>query len=138
MADKEYWLKALGTSSDPMPDDWRSIKVLTHAATFGRHPSVKAGDGIYYATGKGVIFAAGDVTSYPYQAESPTETHWSWRVNVRLDHQKDFIHNGASLDDLSVDGRDLRKSIRQQSHVRLSKAEYDAAIEEELAFRPES
>ena len=126
---KEFWLKALGTTADPMPDDWRSITVLTHSATFGRHPSVKAGDGIvYYATGKGLVFAAGLVTSYPYQAESPTETHWPWRVNVRLDHQKDFIHDGVPLEDLSVGERDLKVSMRRRSHIRLSQAEYDAAV----------
>jgi hypothetical protein len=112
-----------------MPDDWRSIKVLTHAATFGRHPSVKAGDGIvYYASGKGLVFAAGEVTSYPYEAESPTETHWPWRVNVRLDWSKPFIHEGVALENLNVDGRDLRVSMRRRSHIRLSEKEYEAAI----------
>lgn len=128
---KEYWLKALGTSAtgQQMPDDWRSIEVLTHAATFGRHPSLKAGDGIvYYATGRGLIFAAGEVTSYPYQAESETETHWPWRVNVRLDWNKPFIHEGVPLEHLNVDGRDLRVSMRRRSHIRLSEAEYETAV----------
>jgi len=128
---KEYWLKALGMGArgQQMPDDWRSITVLTHAATFGREPSVKAGDGIvYYASGKGLVFAAGDVTSYPYRAESPTETDWPWRVNVRLDWSVDYIHEGVPLEDLNVNGRDLRRSMRRRSHIRLSEKEYEAAV----------
>src|SRR4051794_10084626 len=120
---KEYWLKALGMGArgQQMPDDWRSINVLTHAATFGREPSVKAGDGIvYYASGKGLVFAAGEVTSYPYRAEDPSEANWPWRVNVRLDTQVEYIHEGTPLESLNVGDRDLRSSMRRHSHIRLS------------------
>ena len=73
-------------------------------------------------------YPAGEVTSYPYQAESPTETHWPWRVNVRLDWRKPFIHEGVALEGLSVDGRDLRRSMRRRSHIRLSEKEYEVAV----------
>ena len=129
---REYWLKALGTSApgDQMPDDWR-ITVLTRAATFSRRPSVKAGDGIvYYATGWGLVFAAGEVTSYPYlsKADAPTEEGYPWWVNVRLDWSRRFIHDGVPLDRLNVEGRDLRRSIRQHGHIRLREKEYEAAV----------
>jgi hypothetical protein len=128
---KEYWLKALGMGArgQQMPDDWRSITVLTHSATFAREPSLKAGDGIvYYASGKGLIFAAGEVTSYPYRAEDPSESNWPWRVNVRLDHQKEWIHEGAALETLNVGDRDIRVSMRRRSHIRLTEDEYNAAV----------
>ena len=62
----EYWLKALGMGArgQQMPDDWRNIKVLTEHATFRRNSSLKPGDRIvYYAAGKGLLFAEGEVTS---------------------------------------------------------------------------
>lgn len=129
---REYWLKALGMGArgQQMPDDWRSISVLTRAATFGREPSVKTGDRIvYYAAGKGLVFAAGEVTSYPYRAEDPSEGDWPWRVNVRLDLQKEWIHDGAPLETLNVGKRDIRVSMRRRSHIRLTEDEYNAAVD---------
>jgi hypothetical protein len=42
----------------------------------------------------------------------------------------DFIHDGVPLDELNVDGRYLRESIKQHSHIRLTPAEYEAAVEQ--------
>ncbi len=38
-----------------------------------------------------------------------------------------------SLESISVDGRDLRASIRQQSHIQLRELEYERAVELLLA-----
>lgn len=112
-----------------MPDDWRTIDVLTRAATFARRPSLRPGDQIaYYASGKGIVFATGVVTSHPYEVhEDGTESNWPWRVNVQLERYVDFIHDGVALEDLSVANRNLRKSVRQQSHIRLSEDEFSVA-----------
>ena len=130
---KEYWLKSLGMGAraEQMPDDWRRIRRLTHAATFRRHPSVKTGDEIaYYASGKGIVFATGRVRSHPYEAkEVGAESNWPWQVDVDIEESVEFIHNGVPLEDLNVGERDLRRSIRQKSHVRLTPAEYRAAVE---------
>ena len=128
---QEFWLKALGMGArgQRMPDDWRSIIVLTHAATFSREPSLKAGDGIvYYGSGWGLIFAAGVVTSYPYRSDDPSDADWPWRVNVRLDWQKEWIHDGPPLETLNVGDRDVRVSMRRRSHIRLTEDEYNAAV----------
>jgi hypothetical protein len=128
---QEFWLKALGMGAreQRLPDDWRSITVLTHCATFAREPSLKAGDAIiFYASGWGLIFAAGQVTSYPYRAEDPSESSWPYRVNVRLDHQKAWVHDGSPLETLNVGDRDVRVSMRRRSHIRLTDAEYNAAL----------
>jgi EVE domain-containing protein len=110
-----------------MPDDWRQIKVLTQAATFRRRPSIKTGDKIvYYAAGWGLVFAAGTVTSHPYY--DPEDQPWAWKVDVDVEMYRTFIHEGVALDGLSVDGRELTRSMRRRSHLRLSEAEYREAI----------
>ena len=128
-----YWLKALGMGArgEQMPDNWRNIDVLTRHATFKRQSSFKPGDKVvYYASGKGLLFAEGDVTSAPYYVQEPgIESSWPWRVDVEINSSVDFIPRGPTLDDASVDGRELRRSIRQKSHIRLSEAEYRAAVD---------
>jgi len=92
---------------------------------------MKTGDRIvYYAAGFGLIFAAGVITSHPYLRRSDGEEDWPWRVDVTLDEECSlrFIHNGISLEDVSVDGRDLRRSVRQKSQIRLREDEYHAAV----------
>jgi len=92
---------------------------------------MKTGDGIvYYAAGFGLLFAAGTVASHPYFDPADGEEDWPWRVDVSLDEESSlrFIHHGVSLDEASIDGRDLRRSIRQKSHIRLTENEYRAAI----------
>lgn len=130
---RDYWLKTfgMGARESRMPDDWRSVRVLTAHATSKRNSSMKTGDGIvYYAAGFGLLFAAGTVTSYPYIEPTDGEEEWPWRVDVSLDEGASlrFIHHGVSLDEVSIDGRDLGRSIRQKSHIRLSETEHAAAI----------
>ncbi len=129
----EYWLKALGMGArgQQMPDNWRNIDVLTRHATFKRQSSMKPGDKVvYYAAGKGLLFAEGDITSGSYyEKEGGTESSWPWRVDVDIKSSIDFIPRGVALEDASVDGRDLKRSIRQKSHIRLRDAEYQAAVE---------
>jgi hypothetical protein len=90
---------------------------------------VARGDGIvYYAAGTELVFAAGSVASYPYQVEEAWTPHWSWRVDVSVDASREYIHDGIPLEDLNVEDRDLRLSIKRHSHIRLSDAEFDAAL----------
>jgi hypothetical protein len=42
----------------------------------------------------------------------------------------DFVHDGVPLEALNVDGRDLRRSIRQHSAIRLTQAEGETAVSE--------
>lgn len=121
----------MGARGEQMPDNWRDIEVLTRHATFKRQSSLRPGDKVvYYASGKGLMFAEGDVTSGPYYLQqSGIESNWPWRVDVEINSSVDFIPRGASLDEASVEGRDLKRSIRQKSHIRLSEAEYQAAAE---------
>src|SRR6185437_11822688 len=118
------WIKALGGGPRDarIPDDWAQVAdgLFHHAVTFGRRPNMKRGDRIaLYASGWRLVFAVGEVTSHPYQAESSTETSWPWRVNVHLNHSVRYVHDGVPLDDLSVAHRDLSVSMRRRSHMRL-------------------
>ncbi|HET7484312.1 MAG TPA: hypothetical protein VFJ64_02940 [Solirubrobacterales bacterium] len=130
----DHWLKALGMGArgQQIPDDWSSVAdgLFHNAITFAARPGLAKGDGVVlYAAGTGLIFAVGSVTSYPYLAEEDATTGWPWRVNVKLDHWRQFIHDGEPLSALSVEDRDLRKVIKRRSHIRLSDAEYAAATQ---------
>lgn len=133
------WIKSWGEGARErqVRDDWKSEAggLLVNAVTFGpreRRPSVGTGDGIiYYAAGWQLLFAAGRVTSYAYLFEAEGATPWPWRVNVQLDDDRtrQFIHDGVPLDSLNVDGRDFRTLMRRRSHLKLSDAEYRAALD---------
>jgi hypothetical protein len=82
---------------------------------------------VYYGAGYGVVFAAGKTTSIPWDEKSD-DSPWPFRVRVDLSIALDFIHDCVPLDDMSVDGRNLRASVRQHSHIRLTEREYQAAL----------
>jgi hypothetical protein len=127
------WLKLIGTSAEPLKDAWLDERDFFRGyATFPRRPGIKPGDGIaYYATGIGSVFAFGSVTTFPYEVEGEHDGY-PWRAGVALDTWRTFVHEGIPLDLLSIDGRDLRGSIKQKSHIALSDAEF-AAISPALA-----
>jgi hypothetical protein len=113
-----------------MPDDWRSVgnSLFERAITFAQRSSVEPGDKIVlYAAGWGAFFAAGTAESYPYPQEG--DDPWRWRVDLSLEHALPAIHDGVPLQVLNVDGRDLRVAMRRRSHIRLTEAEYGAAVE---------
>lgn len=128
-----YWLKALGTSQTPLPDAWktRNNGVLIEHATFGAKPgTVQKGDKIvYYAAGTGQVFGVGTVTSWPYQ-DKKDAAGYDWRVDVELEIAKEFVHEGARLEDLNVPSsrNDVCVRIKRRSHVQLSADEFDAAV----------
>jgi hypothetical protein len=128
----DNWLKSLGMGArgQQLPDDWGTVGsgLFHNAITFASNSSLKRGDGVVlYASGTGLFFAVGSVTSFPYLAEESSGTDWPWRVNVELDHWRDFVHDGEPLADLSIDGRNLGQVIKRRSHVRLSNSEFAAA-----------
>jgi hypothetical protein len=123
------WLKMLGTTERQMQDDWLNEgKRMKDCVASRKRMSMRPGDGIaLYATGRGAVFAFGRVTSFAYQRPDPNDEGFEWCVNVDLgSNYRDFLHEGVPLDLVSVDGRDLRKSIKQQSHIKLSPVEFDA------------
>jgi hypothetical protein len=128
-----YWIKALGSTHDPLPDDWRARNngVLINHATFPWRPgAVRKGDRIvYYATGKRVVFAVGTVTTQPYE-DPDNAAGFNWRVGIHLDLAKDFLHDGVPLEMLDQPTSHNRVGLRikRRSHVQLSVDEFHAAV----------
>jgi hypothetical protein len=136
------WLKLLGTGDGSM--DESVVPLVLRRIGFPRKPSVQVGDKIVlYALGHDRAFAIVEVFSPVTSGDGPHP--WDrWRCDVRPVLWTDYA-SAPSLDDLIVpDGRDLRASIRQQSHVRLRDAEYrlavaaleDAGAERDGLYRP--
>jgi len=126
-----YWLKAFGLIQAPVEDDWKLHKdgLLTRTATFPRRSGVRPGDKlVYYAVGQRVVFGVYEATSLPFNGE-PGDP-WGWHVKVAPIVDVDFIHDGVPVEALNVDGRDLRRSIRQHSAIRLTRPEGEAAVSE--------
>jgi hypothetical protein len=56
------------------------------------------------------------------------DAEWfEWRVDIELQQHKRFLHEGLPLEVVSVDGRDLLRSIWRVSHIKLRPAEFEAA-----------
>ncbi|MBW8058857.1 MAG: hypothetical protein FVQ78_00695 [Solirubrobacterales bacterium] len=128
----DNWIKSLGMGArgHQLRDDWGNERdgLLRRALTFARRPGLANGDGVVlYAAGVGLFFAVGKVTSHPYLDETDT-TPWPWRVHIELDQSREFLHDGEPLELLNVEERDLRKVIKRRSHIRLSEAEFEAAV----------
>ena len=87
---------------------------------------------IVASRGHGSVFAIGTVKSFAFEHGEPGHKDFDWRVDVQLDHVREFLHEGVPLDLVSVDGRDLRGSVKQKSQIRLSPEEFKA-IEKALA-----
>jgi len=126
-----FWLKAFGVVRAPVDDDWKRHKngLLTRTATFPRRSGIRPGDQlVYYAVGQRVVFGVYEATSLPFNAE-PGDP-WGWHVKVASLVEVEFVHDGVPLENLNVDGRDLRRSIRQHSAIRLTAPEGEAAVSE--------
>lgn len=131
MADN--WLKALGGGArgKRIPDEWATLEggLFLRFSTFGREPSIRRGDRIaLYGAGWRLVFATAEAVGYPHPRESLAGSDWPWAVEHHITHSVPFIHDGVPLEDLNVDGRDLRVSMRRRSHIRLSDAEFDAVV----------
>lgn len=91
---------------------------------------MKTGDRIvYYASGIGLVFTVGTVTSYPYRLDEAWSEEWQRVVNVKLNAMREYIHDGVPLEALNAAGRELRSSIKRRSHIRLLDPEYERAVE---------
>jgi hypothetical protein len=132
------WLKAWGLPQQRLRDDWKNHKggLLTRVATFSRRPSARPGDRLfYYAVGDRVVFGIYEVTSLPFESDEDGD-RFTWTLKVRRVIDLDFLHDGVPIEELNVDGRDLRISIRQKGAIRLRNAEPEVA-EAELRRRVE-
>jgi hypothetical protein len=133
-----FWVKSLGTSTDRVPSaGLASISWITDDIGFPVDPAVRPGDRlVLYASGHGVIFGVVEVNLPP--SLDNRARPWSYRVPVRPRLVLDELDRCPELAVVSDGSRDVRKSIRQQSHIRISEAEYLAATQALLAAADES
>ena len=129
----DNWLKALGGGArgKRIPDEWATLEdgLFLRLSTYGREPSIKRGDRIaLYGAGWGLVFATAEAIGYPHPRDSLAASDWPWAVEHHVTHSVRFIHDGVPLEDLNVDSRDLRVSMRRRSHIRLSDAEFEAVV----------
>ena len=124
-----YWLKSLGTHKEPIPTTGlASIEWITEDIGFPVDPNVRPGDRlVLYASGFGQIFGVVEV-NLPPSLDMEAEP-WSYSVPVRARIVIDDLERAPLLEALNAGSRDVRRSIRQQSHIRLAAEEYDAAVE---------
>jgi hypothetical protein len=99
---------------------------------FPRRPSIRVGDKIaLYVLKKDRVF--GIVEAFSPVREGEGDNPWDkWLLDVREVMSLSYA-DSPSLDAISVAGRDLRKSITQQSHLQLRDLEYRRAVELLLA-----
>ena len=124
-----YWLKSLGTHKERIPTTGlASIEWITDDIGFPVDPNVRPGDRlVLYASGFGQIFGVVEV-NLPPSLDNQAKP-WSYRVPVRARIVIDDLERAPRLETLNAGSRDVRRSIRQQSHIRLAAEEYEAAVE---------
>jgi hypothetical protein len=121
-----YWLKVAGTGENPFDrgdwaarhQSWRNSHGV--AEMFPRRPRVTAGDRlIMYAAGshlnfrEGRIYAVQEVLSEP---EPSGNERWRWQVSSRMITPGPRLEHCPTITDIDVE----RRSVRRQSHIRLT------------------
>src|SRR3954453_19088029 len=121
MDERTYWLKSIGSSDDPQADDWPESAPQelseVHFPNKGK-PRVRPGDYlVYYASGQERIVGIAEVFTPP--TKDSGEQRWPWRCEVRPRIIISRIHRSPLLDEVSGPEKNIRPSVRQQSHIAL-------------------
>ena len=124
---RSVWLKAVGAQGWPIDEVWWNAEDHVHVVDFPYRPkSIKPGDLlVLYAAGTGTLVGIVKVTGTYYRADR--HDRWPWAVDTKILVAKP-LSKGIPLNALSTE-RPIGKSIRQKSHVRLSKGESAAATD---------
>jgi len=118
-----YWLKALGHAAGPLPARWLedgSLRSLRRTG-FPRRPRMAAGDRlVYYASVWQRVFAVVEVVAEP--VEHP---RWPWAIAVEPLLVVPDLDAAPPVEAIGV----FARSMSQQSHIRLTPAQYERAVE---------
>lgn len=129
------WLKSVGSSSDPLEDDWPEKRpYLLDSVWFPKHPrSIRRGDLlVYYAASRGMLPAVVEVLSDEVHEDYDHPRYserWPWRMTVKPLLLVPRLPDAPPLSAIGVDP--LR--VRRQSHILLRPDELAAA---RCAFMP--
>lgn len=126
-ANRTVWLKAIGAQGLQPDEIWWDERNRDEGVDFPLRPkSVRPGDLlVVYAAGTGKIVGAMEVTGPWYEARR--YPRWPYRVDTKILAARP-VSQGIPLELLSGE-REIGKSIRQKSHIRLSEGEASKALE---------
>jgi len=119
-----YWLKMIGSGNAPYPTLYDKPWVDFSRSRWPRQ--VHPGDHLvlYASGGLKRVFAIAEVTSEVYEQDE--YQLWPYRVDVR------YLINlhpsvGVHIDEVSTASRDLLRSLRRRSYLKLTPEEYKRA-----------
>ncbi len=126
------WLKVIGASWHPIRHDWTTEgRHLLRTATFSHRCSWEPGDEfVYHAIGAegSRVVAIGVVLSSCRHDPSLDPFSFDFACDVKIKTKRNLVADGIPLEELNVPGtRDLRRSVSQKSHIRLSDEEFERA-----------
>lgn len=137
MADRDdpgrgHWLKAIGHARGPLPEAWltgeRAATRLSRTG-FPRRPRIASGDRlVLYASVWRRVFGVVEVVGEPTDAPPPggaRSARWPWWVAIEPLVVVPHLDNAPPVEAIGVAAR----SMRQQSHIRLTAAQYELAVE---------
>jgi hypothetical protein len=120
-----HWLKALGHAAGPLPARWLedgSLRSLRRTG-FPRRPRMVPGDRlVYYASVWQRVFAVVEVVAEPEPVEHP---RWPWAIAVEPLLLVPDLDAAPPVEAIGV----FPRSMSQQSHIRLTPAQYERAVE---------
>jgi hypothetical protein len=123
-----YWLKSIGASDDLLDKNWLDDrKDLLDEIRFAtnKRPSGVARDDrlVLYAAGWECFYGIAIVTSAEPR-EDLAEERWPWVLDVRVPLVVPRLDLAPRLHEMDV----ATTSVRQQSHISLTAAQYEKAI----------
>ncbi|MDQ3743941.1 MAG: EVE domain-containing protein [Acidobacteriota bacterium] len=119
------FLKLIGSAENPCPEFYEKSYV-----DFSRNPrQVQPGDHLvlYAAGGLKRVFAIAEVMSGVYDAGSDYDGRWPYRVDIRYIVGPVPASKGVHVNEVSTSERDLLRSVRRASYLKLSPEEYEQA-----------
>jgi hypothetical protein len=126
--DQTLWLKAIGHARGPLPESWladgRAPARLTRTG-FPRRPRMVEGDRlVLYASVWKRVFGIVEVTGAPTYDESASR-RWPWSVAIEPLVVIPHLTNAPPIEAIGVAPR----SMSQQSHIHLTRRQYELAVE---------
>jgi hypothetical protein len=120
------WLKMIGNTEHPCPEDWAQTCPYVHFR--GRRPHrILPGDHLvlYACGGSHHIFALAEVVSQVYENG---QQDWPYQVDIRYIIPL-LVSAGVHIDEISTPQRDLFNAIRTgHSYIELTAEEYERAV----------
>jgi hypothetical protein len=120
-----HWLKALGHAREPLPARWLEDGTLgsLRRTGFPRRPRIAPGDRlIYYASVWQRVFAVVEAIEEPARVDHP---RWPWTIAVEPLLVVPDLDLAPPVEAIGV----FPRSMSQQSHIRLTRDQYERAVE---------